>query len=502
MSQAKKGTGLDSQEVTCRKYSEDKGYEVVDVLKDNCSGSVHYSERPAMQELIDMMETGAVDVIVFDSLSRLSRDTMFYLQFKKLCNKLGIKLESTTHKFDETPESHFVETIIASVSEFERLVNAKQVKRRMDARLMSGGCNNRPPRGYKAVRLPSAGRVLAPNEPEYSVIAKVMRRYLEDKDYSSIDAYYELVDSGVLFGDKNPKTDRARKILRNFVYTGYNVVKGKHYKAYHDGPVTVDEHYCIVEKLDNERKYPKNIKKNLEVYMWKGVLRCSECGKNLTGSPSISKGNTFHYYYCYNRQCGLKGLRSPFRAGEVDKSLVQQISSYKLPTGVDTDTLAEVLADTMSKGGYKKTEEELELEKEKEKIMERLLGGAVRNVIKAYEDKLNQIESRLETLKKERVVEGSVHTLRTKLATIYKLLINVDVVTNKGLNSYNKIASRALFDDNVIIDVNKCIRTSKKSVLFRVFDEFAKGVSLLVEMGGVAPPSNKVIDTRFFRLDT
>lgn len=499
LNQMKVGMGLESQELTCRQYCENNEYEVVSVLKDNISGATDFIKRPAMKELMNMMESGAVDVVVFDSLNRLSRDTLFYLQFKQVASKLGIRLESATQKFDETPQSHFVETIIASVGQMERQMNAERVKRRMNARLMAGGYNSNPPRGFKAVRLPSLGRVLVPKEPEYGILRTVFRKYIEDDNYDCRDAYYEMVGAGLEFGDNKPKLDRARRILKNFVFTGYNRVEGKLYKAYHDGFVTVDEHCYILEKLKNRNKrLVYGGQSRFLEYPWKGMIACAECGVEMTTCPSTGKlGKKYHYYYCLrqNSRCEMKGIRAPFKRDVVNDVVTKYVVECAAQIDFDIELVVSEVESVnkaiarQSEGLEGDSADVIELKKQKDTILNRLLQVSEESLIKTYEDKLIEIDKQIENASTGGVVGGNTRTLRTSLEIIKKYLEKVDVITNKGLYSYNYITHKMLFGGMLQINSDGLLRTPKKSDIYRVLSGFNTQNSHMVEMAGLEPAS-------------
>src|SRR6266849_1664341 len=79
--QAKDGYGLEDQEDKCRRYTDDRGYSVVAVLKDEAlKGTKPVSERPALQQALEMCSKGMADVLVTKAQDRLARDTEIWPQ--------------------------------------------------------------------------------------------------------------------------------------------------------------------------------------------------------------------------------------------------------------------------------------------------------------------------------------------------------------------------------------------------------------------------------------
>ena len=65
--QTVRGDGLASQETRCREFAKYKGYEVVEVFRDDTSGSL--TSRPGMQAMLDAVRsTGAMNVVLVGGL--------------------------------------------------------------------------------------------------------------------------------------------------------------------------------------------------------------------------------------------------------------------------------------------------------------------------------------------------------------------------------------------------------------------------------------------------
>src|SRR5688500_17705242 len=104
--QVKEGHGLDGQELRCRKFAQERGYEVAAGFRDEgVSGGV--MDREGMQELLDFLDkagrTGEYAVII-DDIKRLARDIMGHFTLRKAIQSRGATLESPSHKFGDGPE--------------------------------------------------------------------------------------------------------------------------------------------------------------------------------------------------------------------------------------------------------------------------------------------------------------------------------------------------------------------------------------------------------------
>jgi len=134
------GSGLQSQELRCRRYAEDKGYLVAAVFPDDASGGGDYMKRPGMVSLLAFLDAQPHEnfVVIFDDLKRFARDTVFHIQLRQALEERGAAVECLNFKFEDTPEGQFIETIMAAQGELEREQNRRQVVQKMRARVEQG----------------------------------------------------------------------------------------------------------------------------------------------------------------------------------------------------------------------------------------------------------------------------------------------------------------------------------------------------------------------------
>src|SRR6056297_439619 len=76
--QVGEGTGLSSQEKSCRRYAAEKGYEVVHVFEDVISGTI--GERAGTKSLVRYLRKHRSDslVVIVDDVDRFARDVSVY----------------------------------------------------------------------------------------------------------------------------------------------------------------------------------------------------------------------------------------------------------------------------------------------------------------------------------------------------------------------------------------------------------------------------------------
>ena len=176
--QVKESHGLASQETRCREYAKHKGYEVIDVFRDEgLSGKL--LDRPNMKAMIGYIKKHKQTdlIVIIDDINRLARDIETHIHLRTSIFNAGGKLESPSIEFGEGSDSRLVEHLLASVAAHHREKNAEQVQNRMKARMMSGYAVFNAPPGYVYDKVGKHGKLLVQNEPVASVIAEALNGF-------------------------------------------------------------------------------------------------------------------------------------------------------------------------------------------------------------------------------------------------------------------------------------------------------------------------------------
>ena len=223
--QVRDGHGLEGQEARCRRFAEERGYEIAAVFRDEgVSGGV--VDREGMQQVLDLLDAKDDSdewVVVIDDIKRLARDLIGHFTLRKSIQSRGARLESPSHKFGNEPEEVFVESIMAATAELERNQNKKQVYNRMKARLEAGYWTFYPPPGYVFAKLLGHGKIMVPNEPVAGIIREALEGYASGRLPNQIDVQYFLRSKGFNHWGRGPGTylEQVKRILTREVYSGF-----------------------------------------------------------------------------------------------------------------------------------------------------------------------------------------------------------------------------------------------------------------------------------------
>ena len=136
-------------------FASQNNYEIVKVFAEMVSGAKQNTERSALMELIDFVNTNAIEKVLVTELSRLGRDTLQTLQTIELLNQNKISLyiqnyniETLTATKEINPMSQFLITILAEVARMERKTIRERVESGYKNHLANGGSVGRKV-GYK-----------------------------------------------------------------------------------------------------------------------------------------------------------------------------------------------------------------------------------------------------------------------------------------------------------------------------------------------------------------
>lgn len=127
-------------------FAGQNNYEVAKVFAEQVSGAKKNSERPALMDLIDFVNSNQIEKVFVTELSRLGRDTLQVLQAIELLNQNKISLYIQNYNIETllpngniNPMSQFLITILAEVARMERKTIRERVESGYKNHLANGG---------------------------------------------------------------------------------------------------------------------------------------------------------------------------------------------------------------------------------------------------------------------------------------------------------------------------------------------------------------------------
>jgi len=327
---------LDAQREACEAYilsQRHEGWTLLPARYDDGGFSGGNIERPGLKALLADVEAGLVDVIVVYKVDRLTRSLA---DFAKIVERLDAKeasFVSVTQAFNTTTSmGRLTLNVLLSFAQFEREVTGERIRDKIAASKKKGLWMGGPvPLGYQVIE-----RKLVPVPEEAERVRTIMRRYLEVR---SVPALIEILRAeGVVTKIQQRSSGPHRggipfargslfHLLKNPVYRGKIVHKGKAYDGEHEAIVDEDLWEQVQMHLAEKappRKRPKNDRNDS---LLNGIITDPE-GRPVVPTYS-TKGCRRYAYYETRKDLARPGNppANRFMQGQLDRHFIEQLST-------------------------------------------------------------------------------------------------------------------------------------------------------------------------------
>ena len=308
------GSGLSSQEHRCRQYADERGYSIEAVFPDDVSGGGDFMNRKGMVALLKYLEDHPFDnfIVLFDDLKRYARDTEFHLKLRREMEARGATRDCLNFRFEDTPESKFVETVLAAQGELEREQNRRQVLQKMKARVEQGYWVFSAPKGYVYQKAQAGGKELIA-DPVLGPIVKTALEGFASRRLGSQIEVQRFLQAQPEFAARSPngyvRPQAIVRLLRSPVYAGMVFAKVWNVSerpGQHEGLISISTHNRIIKILDRGVYAPARVDTRSD-FILRGAMCCDSCSKPLTAGYSKGKmGKRYAYYWCQQKGCELR----------------------------------------------------------------------------------------------------------------------------------------------------------------------------------------------------
>jgi site-specific DNA recombinase len=294
---------LDTQEGICRKEAEKRGYEVIEMFKEEGRSAKTIFGRPTLISLLEYARKNKnkFQALFVYRLDRISRQTADYLAIRKKLGECGVSIISATEPTGDSPTEKLVETILAGFAQLDNDIRSERAKNGLRARYRSGLISGKPPIGYKfelgfAVKdqetwdkVKFAWDIMASGKTSLRQIAKIMT----DRGLREIHGKQSF----------KIRAQTANYIFRQKFYAG--ILTSKTYpdevKGQHLPMITLDQFYKVQAVLDGRKignmVLVRRTREN-EDFPLRRIVRCSICNVGLTGGWSRGRKKKYPYYRC------------------------------------------------------------------------------------------------------------------------------------------------------------------------------------------------------------
>ncbi len=303
--QREAGNSLPAQVARLERYCQNKNLEIIHSY--SFDESAYTTERSEFDRIIDLiLDQKEKTAICCDKVDRLSRNV-----FDKRISLLYEKALNDELELHFVSDGQIITSRISAVEKFQFSISlglakyysdaiSDNVKRAMEQKLRKGEWPSKAPYGYKNMTTPQGTADIIVDEYGMRIVQKM----------------FELYATGAYSMDilcQKLKTEHAiawprgylGKLLSNSFYYGEMLVKGKRYPHRYPQIIAQSLFDQVQQVKDGFNKKP--IKYVGKPYLYRGLLRCGDCGLAIT--PERHKN--FAYYHCtqYNGKHGATWFR-------------------------------------------------------------------------------------------------------------------------------------------------------------------------------------------------
>jgi len=281
--QAQHGYSLEAQESLLRSYAAQNGMVVYDLYADKGkSANKALSKRTELNRMLHDAELKKFDCILFKDITRWSRNSAQYYAVQDKLDRYGVYWLAVEQPYLETktPTGRFQVTVMLGTAQLESENTSQRIKFVMANRVANGGAisgTHDLPLGYMTVNTEQGKRVV--KDPSVQDAVSDMFDYYRRTQNQLATIRYMKDQYGITIWQAS-----FSKIMSNTMYYG----------EYRGNPDYCEPYLTKAEWLDLKRRKPiyRTQKHNSE-YLFRGLLRCPVCGRNMVG-----RTNSYIYYVC------------------------------------------------------------------------------------------------------------------------------------------------------------------------------------------------------------
>ncbi|BCX15649.1 MAG: serine recombinase [Candidatus Parcubacteria bacterium] len=330
---------LESQVEELQKLAEKEGLEVVDILTE--AKSAKEPGREIFNLMIEKIKKGEANAILCWKVDRLSRNpidsgTIQWLLQKEIIKE--IRTPERVYKPEDNALLWAVETGMANQYIRDLATNTKRGLRKKAEKGFKPGL---APLGYLNNKYsPKGEHNYFPDPERFHIIRKVFET-LASGQYTPKEVYRIAVDEWGLTNryGKRLSPSKFYAMLRCPDYYGefeYPKGSGNWYKGNYE-PVIDKETWLLVQEILNRKGSPK---KRKIVHMFRGLLRCGECGGVLTSYEKLKRNKNgrvlrYVYYECAKKK-NYPGIchQKPIREEELENEILEVLSNISIPEAI------------------------------------------------------------------------------------------------------------------------------------------------------------------------
>jgi DNA invertase Pin-like site-specific DNA recombinase len=313
------GTSLASQDELCRRYCEQKGITVVALYREEGETAKDLSLKNRSQFLAALefcRKQKDIKAFVVFKVDRFARNADDHFSVRRLLSTYGTSLHSVTEPIGDKPAEKFIETVLAGAAEYDNAIRKERCTGGMLARINQGIWPFQAPIGYACAHHGKRGEKKTVADQPDPILFPIIQRALRAYANGEIGSQAMLTRQLNLWGFAAVRGKPAyNQLVHNMLaahlpfYTGVlvNPWTKKETPGAHIPMITAEDRDRITARRRGIAYVAPAKRTSINpAFPLRRVLRCTVCGRYLTGCFSGGNGGKYPYYYCLNRNCSLR----------------------------------------------------------------------------------------------------------------------------------------------------------------------------------------------------
>lgn len=303
-----------------------QGWEVIPTHYDDGGFSGGSLKRPALQQLLQDVEAGLVDMIVVYKIDRLTRSLIDFSRLVDVLDCNQCSFVSVTQNFNTYDSmGRLTLNVLLSFAQFEREVITERIRDKVMASKKKGmWMGGILPLGYS-----SHNKKLVVNEEEATVVRLAFEKYLVLRSEIAVAEWLNENGYTTMSKGNNGKFTHMRvsTMLKNVIYAGKIPHKKNIYEGQHEAIVS-QELFDEVQKIKSKNRIGRLAPSRfVEHSLLKGFIACDCCQAAMVSTRSNKKNKIYEYYTSVRavkegfKNCHLGSIP----AGEMNNFILQQI---------------------------------------------------------------------------------------------------------------------------------------------------------------------------------
>ena len=312
------GFSIETQIENLEEYCRKNNMKIVDHYTDEgVSGAKVIRKRPALARLLEDVQAGKIDIILFTRLDRYFRNVQEYFKCQEILDKHNVHWKAIHEEYDTTtPNGRFAITIFLAIAQNERDKGSVRVSDVLQGKLKKrevsfGGKN---PWGYKKER-DENGILRLVKDPETQEACQA---------FWDLMLQYENMEKAGTYVNNTYGVNRSRRVW-------YQTIRNDFYSGVHKGVEDYCEPYISREdwlRIVNNR--PIKATQQNRVYLFVGLIRCPKCGRILGATHSFKKNKAgekveYNYYRCREKANNVCSWRYNVSENKIERYLLENV---------------------------------------------------------------------------------------------------------------------------------------------------------------------------------